>query len=126
MIFALTFPRLQPLRCMQRARRAVVQTRTPAGRDPPAFQWAGTKEHQLNTTYRAAIIAGTALAISGPAFAGRSQEQIAQNDKVVKQKQMRNQQGLAGPVGERGRIGSGTKPTSNAGNIGHPTERVRR
>lgn len=76
--------------------------------------------------FKAAIIAGTAIAVSGPAFAGRSQDQIMQHDKAVKQMQMRTQQGLAGPVGEQGKVGPGTKATPRAWNVGHPTERVRR
>lgn len=75
---------------------------------------------------KAAIIAGTALSVSSPAFAGRSEDQIMQHDRAVKQMQMRAQQGLSGPVGEQGRIGPGTKSSPRAWNIGHPTERVRR
>ena len=73
---------------------------------------------------KAVIIGATALAISGPAFAGRTEDQIVQHDRAVKQ--MRQQQGLAGPVGEQGRIGPGAKATPHRYDMGHPTERVRR
>jgi hypothetical protein len=73
---------------------------------------------------KAIVIAGTALAVSGPALAGRDQIQIMQQERAVKQ--MRAQQGLAGPVGAQGMIGPGTKSSPRAWNIGHPTERVRR
>lgn len=72
------------------------------------------------------IIAATAFAVSSPAFAGRTEDQIMQHDRAVKQMQMRAQQGLAGPVGEQGRIGPGTKAGPRAWNIGHPTERIRK
>jgi hypothetical protein len=71
------------------------------------------------------VIAATALAVSGPAFAGRSEDQIQQHDRAVKQLRAQ-QQGLAGPVGERGRIGPGTRSEPQLYNFGHPTERVRR
>ena len=73
---------------------------------------------------KAFVIAGTALAVSGPALAGRDQSQIMLQERAVKQ--MRSQPGLAGPVGERGTIGPGTKLGPRAWNVGHPSERVRR
>ena len=73
---------------------------------------------------KAIVIAGAALALSSPAFAGRDQAQLMQQERAVKQ--MRAQQGLAGPVGEQGRIGPGTKSGARAWNIGHPSERIRR
>ena len=74
---------------------------------------------------KAVGIGATALAISSPAFAGRSEDQILQHDRAVKQMRMQ-QQGLAGPVGEQGRIGPGAKATPRRYDMGHPTERVRR
>jgi hypothetical protein len=73
---------------------------------------------------RALVIAGTALAVSSPAFAGRDESQIIQHDRAVKRLQA--ERGLAGPVGERGRMGPGTKSDPRTWNFGHPTERVRR
>lgn len=73
---------------------------------------------------KAIVIAGTALAVSGPVFAGRDLSQIMQQERTVKQ--MRAQQGLAGSVGEQGRIGPGTKSSPQGWNVGHPSERVRR
>lgn len=75
--------------------------------------------------FKALMIAGTALAISSPAIAGRSEDQIRQHDRAVKQMRAQ-QQGLAGPVGERGRIGPGASADPRSYNFGHPTERVRR
>ena len=67
-------------------------------------------------------IAVTALAISAPAFAGRDQSQIMQQDRAIKK--MRTE-GLAGPTGPQGQVG----PTSRDGrvckNYGQPGERVR-
>jgi len=63
----------------------------------------------------------TALAISAPAFAGRDQSQIMQQDRAV---QKMRAQGLSGPTGPQGQLG----PTSGdrvCGNLGHPSERVR-
>ena len=74
---------------------------------------------------KALVIAGTALALSSPALAGRSEDQIQQHDRAVKQLRAQ-QQGLAGPVGERGRIGPGARSDPRSYNFGHPTERVRR
>ena len=73
----------------------------------------------------AIVIAGTALALSSPAFAGRSEDQIMQQDRAVKQMRAQ-QQGVAGPVGERGRIGPGASSDPRKYNVGHPTERIRR
>lgn len=74
---------------------------------------------------KAVIIGATALAISGPAFAGRTEDQIVQQDRAVKQMRVQ-QQGLGGPVGEQGRIGPGAKAVPHRYDIGHPAERVRR
>jgi hypothetical protein len=73
---------------------------------------------------KAIVIAGMALAVSGPAFAGRDQTQIMQQERAVKKLQA--EKGLAGPVGEQGKIGPGAKSSPRSYNIGHPTERVRR
>lgn len=74
---------------------------------------------------KALIIAGTALAVTSPALAGRSEDQIQQHDRAIKQLRAQ-QRGLAGPTGEPGRIGPGTKSSPRSYNFGHPTERVRR
>lgn len=74
---------------------------------------------------KAVLIGATALAISSPVFAGRSEDQIVQHDRAVTQMRAQ-QQGLAGPVGEQGRIGPGAKATPRHYNMGHPAERVRR
>lgn len=75
---------------------------------------------------KALIIAGTALAVSSPALAGRSEDQIQQHDRMVKKMRAEQQQALAGPVGEQGRVGPGAKAGPRSYNVGHPTERVRR
>jgi hypothetical protein len=74
---------------------------------------------------KALIIAGTALAVSSPALAGRTEDQIQQQDRAAKQLRA-ELPGLAGPVGEQGRIGPGAKSEPRSYNFGHPTERVRR
>lgn len=74
---------------------------------------------------KALMIAGTALAVSSPALAGRSEDQIQQHDRAVKQMRAQ-QQGLAGPVGEKGRTGPGADSSRRSYDVGHPTERVRR
>lgn len=76
---------------------------------------------------KALIIAGTALAVSSPALAGRTEDQIQLHDRMVKQmRAQQQQQALAGPVGEKGRVGPGAKAGPRSYNFGHPTERVRR
>ena len=75
---------------------------------------------------KAVMIAGTALALSGPAFGGRTQDQIVQHERAVQKMRAHHHEGLAGPVGEQGRIGPGAKSTAPTWNVGHPTERVRR
>ena len=74
---------------------------------------------------KAIVIAGTALAVSSPAIAGRSEDQIMQHDRAVK-KLRAQQHGVAGPVGEPGKIGPGTDSRPRSWSIGHPTERIRR
>lgn len=74
---------------------------------------------------RAILIAGTALAVSAPASAGRYQDEIMRQDRAAKRLHTQ-QQGLAGPVGEQGRVGPVSKSTPRAWSRGHPTERVRR
>jgi hypothetical protein len=69
-------------------------------------------------------VAVTTLAISAPAFAGRDQSQIMQNDQAVKRLQA--ERSLAGPVGEKGRIGPSTQADRRTWNVGNPSERVRR
>jgi hypothetical protein len=79
------------------------------------------------TILKALVIAGTALAITTPALAGRDEAQIMQQDRAVKRLQA--ERGLAGPVGEKGRVGPGTKSDRSdprTWNFGHPTERLRR
>lgn len=70
------------------------------------------------------VIAGTVLAVSGPAFAGRDEAQIKQQERAVQK--MRSTQGLAGPTGPQGRVGPGTQQAGRVcKDFGHPTERVR-
>ena len=76
---------------------------------------------------KAFLIAGAALVTSGPAFAGRSEDQIVQHDRAVKRLQA--ELSLAGPVGQQGKVGPGTdskRSDPRTWNYGHPTERVRR
>ena len=73
---------------------------------------------------KAFVIAGTAVAVSSPAFAGRSEDQIMQHDRAVKRLQA--ERSLAGPVGEQGKMGPGSKASPHTWNFGHPTERIRR
>lgn len=73
---------------------------------------------------RALVIAGTALAVSSSAFAGRDEAQIMQHDRAVKRLQA--ERSLAGPVGEKGKVGPGMKQDPRTWNFGHPTERIRR
>ena len=75
--------------------------------------------------FKALMIAGTALAVSSPAIAGRTEDQIQQQDRAINMVRAQ-QQGLAGPVGERGRIGPGASADPRSYNFGHPSERVRR
>lgn len=67
-------------------------------------------------------IAAMAVAISAPAFAGRDESQIMQQDRAAKKMRA---EGLAGPTGPKGQVG----PTSRDGrvcrNYGPPGERVR-
>ena len=73
---------------------------------------------------KAFVIAATAFAVSSPAFAGRSEDQIVQHERAVKRLQA--ERSLAGPVGEQGKMGPGSKSDPRAWNYGHPTERIRR
>ena len=68
------------------------------------------------------VIAATAVAISAPAFAGRDQSQIMQQDRAIKKLRA---EGLAGPTGPKGQVGPTTHNGRVCRNIGHPTERVR-
>jgi hypothetical protein len=76
---------------------------------------------------KAFVIVATALAMSSPAFAGRSEDQIMQHDRAVKRLQA--ERALAGPVGEKGKVGPGMRSDRSdprTWNFGHPTERIRR
>ena len=68
------------------------------------------------------VIAGTALAMSAPAFAGRDEAQIIQHDRAVKKMRA---EGLAGATGPKGEVGPRTHDGRVCRNTGHPTERVR-
>lgn len=70
-------------------------------------------------------IAAAALAVSAPALAGRTEDQIRQHDRMAKEVRAQ-QHALAGPIGERGSIGPGKSADPRFYNVGHPTERVRR
>jgi hypothetical protein len=77
------------------------------------------------TILKALVIVGAALAISTPALAGRDEAQIIQQERAAKRLQA--ERGLAGPVGESGRVGPGmSRSEPRSWNFGHPTERVRR
>lgn len=67
-------------------------------------------------------IAVTALAISAPAFAGRDESQIIQQDRAVKKMRA---QGLAGPIGPQGQVGPASRDGRACRNVGHPAGRVR-
>ena len=79
-------------------------------------------------------IAITAAAIAGPAFAGRDEAQVMQQEKAVKklraaqaeQAKAAEKSGLAGSTGPQGEVGPATKRAPAPVNIGHPSERVRR
>lgn len=72
------------------------------------------------------VIAAAALAVAGPAFAGRDGVQIQQQEKAVKQLRAAQAKGLAGATGPQGQVGPSTRGGPVAYNLGHPTERVRR
>jgi len=64
------------------------------------------------------LIAGIALALAGPAFAGRDQSQIVQQDRANRAVQVERlaqaqkaQQGLAGATGIPGKAGPSGQPT---------------
>ena len=69
------------------------------------------------------VIAGTVLTLSNPAFAGRDQSQIIQQERAVQK--MRSEQGLKGPTGPQGQVGPATQVGRVCKNFGHPSERVR-
>ncbi|HEY5898894.1 MAG TPA: hypothetical protein VIV54_15100 [Burkholderiales bacterium] len=71
----------------------------------------------------AAVIA---IGVAGPAYAGRDEVQIKQQEKAVKNLRAEQAKGLAGATGPQGQVGPTTKRALLAVNIGHPTERVRR
>ena len=68
------------------------------------------------------LLAATAVAISAPAFAGRDQSQIMQQERAV---QKMRAAALAGPTGPQGQVGPRTHAGRVCNNLGHPTERVR-
>ena len=68
------------------------------------------------------VSAATAVAISAPAFAGRDQSQIMQQERAV---QKMRAEALAGPKGPQAQAGPTTRKGRVCRNIGHPTERVR-
>lgn len=78
------------------------------------------------------VIAATALALTGPAFAGRDQAQIMEQARAAQKMQqeraaqkLRAARGLAGPPGQQGMVGPGTQSSRLCRNFGHPSERVR-
>ena len=68
------------------------------------------------------VVAATSVAISAPAFAGRDQSQIMQQERAVKKMRA---EALAGPTGPQGQVGPTTRDGRVCKNYGHPTERVR-
>ena len=72
---------------------------------------------------KALFVAGIALLVANPAFAGRDEAQMMQQQRAIQH--LRGGQGLAGPVGAPGRIGPGSERSAQARNLGHPTERIR-
>ena len=76
------------------------------------------------------VIAAAAIAVAGPAFAGRDGVQIMQQEQAVKklraQQAAEKEKSRAGAVGPQGQVGPSTQRGPAAYNIGHPTERVRR
>lgn len=79
------------------------------------------------TILKAFVVAAAALAVSTPVFAGRDEAQIMQHDRAVKRLQA--ERALAGPVGEKGKVGPGMRSDRSdprTWNFGHPTEKVRR
>ena len=70
------------------------------------------------------LIAGAALAIAAPAFAGRDgADQLVQERAVQK---LKVQKGLAGPTGPEGQAAPTAKRGPASYNLGHPADRVRR
>jgi len=67
------------------------------------------------------LIAGVALALTGPAFAGRDQSQLVQQERAARavqaqrlaqaQQGRQGQQGLAGATGVPGKAGPSGQPT---------------
>lgn len=72
------------------------------------------------------IIAAASFAIAGPAFAGRDQSQILQQEKAVQKLRAEQAKALAGPAGPQGTAGPTTQRAPASYNVGHPTERIRR
>jgi hypothetical protein len=74
------------------------------------------------------IIAATIIAVglAAPAYAGRDEAQLKQQEQIVKKLRTEQVKSLAGVAGPQGQVGPTTKKAPVALNIGHPTERVRR
>ena len=65
----------------------------------------------------------TALGLAAPAYAGRDEAQIKQQEKAVKNLRAAQAKGLAGATGPQGQVGPSTKGGPVAIRTGHPTER---
>lgn len=71
----------------------------------------------------------TALGLAAPAYAGRDETQIKQQEKAVKElraaqaKAAEKNKGLAGAAGPQGKVGPSTQGGPVSVKTGHPTER---
>ncbi len=74
------------------------------------------------------IIAASIIAVglAAPAYAGRDEAQIKQQEQAVKKLRAEQARSLAGVAGPQGQVGPTTQAAPKNYNIGHPTERVRR
>ncbi len=74
------------------------------------------------------IIAASIIAVglAAPAYAGRDEAQIKQQEQAVKKLRAEQARSLGGVAGPQGQVGPTTQVAPKNYNIGHPTERVRR
>jgi type II secretory pathway pseudopilin PulG len=73
-------------------------------------------------------LTGAAFLTASTAFAGQSETQIRQTDRVMQAKRAEQaaqaQRGMAGPAGPEGKVGPGGKKTPVTSLTGHPTTRT--